>query len=234
MSMELTSSAHGQINWAPQRRMTLHAARRRSLLVKFLRFIFIFAAMAIVGIVTMYIVISTMQPEPVAPPTPVAVPAMQQGEQQMENAVFTGHDGSRRPYEVRAETAARLPEGAAEVTKLVNPVMVTDPTKEDSSEVKAQNGLYDATNQTLDLSGNVQLGTTNGYTYTTEKATIMIGEDKIVGDKPVTGIGPMGSINAQSYEIENGGEVLKFKGRVKTRISFGNDKKDKKEKKNEE
>ncbi|VAV95827.1 hypothetical protein MNBD_ALPHA06-994 [hydrothermal vent metagenome] len=231
MSMELTSPAHGQINWAPERHMTLHAARRRSILVKLLRFIFISAALAIVGIVAMYIVINARQPEPVIVSTPVISPEIKQGEQQMNDALFTGHDGSRRPYEVRAETAVRLPEGAAEVTKLVNPTMVTDPTKADSSKVKAEQGTYDATNQTLNLSGNVRLGTNNGYTYTTEQADIIIGEDRIVGNKPVTGIGPMGTINAQSYEIENGGEVLKFKGRVKTRISFG---KDKEEKKNEE
>ncbi|PHR62348.1 MAG: hypothetical protein COA47_04585 [Robiginitomaculum sp.] len=217
MTAETVSTFGTHMQWEPRRRMTLAAARRRSILVKWLRAGFSLSALSIIGVVMVYILISANQPAPVLPPPPVQV--VVEDEVRMIQPRFTGHDDTGRPYVVVADSAVNRGESESEgVTDLVAPKLDTDPTRDDNATVSADRGVYDATNKVLDLYDKVQLGTNSGYVYETDHARFLIGEDRIVGDEAVSGVGPMGSIEADSYEIIKGGERVVFRGRVRTRI----------------
>ncbi len=205
------------LEWESARRMTLDAARRRSGVVKLLRLTFILAAVLIVGVVIAYIIVSAQKPAPIPEPEPIVTQEPTENEVVITKPRFTGTDDAGRPYVVIAETAARRP-GSEDVTDLVGPQLDTDPDRDDNSRVTAQRGVYDAKNRILDLFEQVELGTPNGYIYATNHAKFLIGEDRIIGDEPVSGEGPMGKIAADSYEIANGGKIVYFRGNVKTRI----------------
>lgn len=207
--------------------MTLAAARRRSLLVRVLRFIFILIAIAIIGTVIAYIIASTNQPVPVLPQAQET--SVNEDEMVIVSPKFTGFDDSSRPYEVNADTATRQTNGA-DVTDLVNPSLNTDPNNNSGANITAKRGQYDATGRILTLDENVTLKTSAGFEYTTPNATILIGEDQISGNEGVEGVGQMGAIKADEFEIIDGGERIVFTGRVSTRINVGEQKtKNKKE-----
>jgi lipopolysaccharide export system protein LptC len=230
MSIEMTPDPQDQaMEWEPQRRMTLNAARRRSGVVKMLRITFILLAILIVGIVIAYIINSARQVEP-EPIVPVVTPgetdpiAGNEADDDvvMINPTFTGHDDAGRPYVVIANSAVRSQDGE-DITNLVFPQLDMNPDQEDGSKVKAEEGIYDAKNRVLDLHQKVHLDSPNGYTYDSSHARFLIAEDRIIGDEPVSGDGPMGTIRANSFEIANGGGNVYFRGNVKTKIRGAND-----------
>lgn len=217
--------------WEPQRRMTLDAARRRSGLIRVLRWGFIILSVLIVGIVIAYLIISARSaPVPDEPVTPAptettAMPATTEPAKPddlvIENVVFDGVDKNGHPYRVTADRAVRRtnPDGSSsEVTDLVNPKVETYPGSADNSIVTADKGVYDSVNKTLDLNNNVKLVTPDGYVYVTQHVHYEANDNHIAGDLPVRGIGAKGSIDADGFEILDGGNRVIFHGRVKTHI----------------
>lgn len=224
--------------WEPQRRMTLDAARRRSGMVKVLRWGFIILAVLIVGVVVAYLLISA-RPTPTPPVDPATQSQTQTGADTgtepgdggpdatqsndlvIENPVFEGVDKNGHPYKVTADRAIRRTNDdgtASDVTDLVNPQVETYPGNPDNSIVTAQKGVYDSKSKSLDLSDSVKLVTPDGYVYETEHVHYEIDENRIVGTLPVTGKGTQGSIDADGFEILDGGNRVIFHGKVKTHI----------------
>lgn len=212
--------------WAPQRRMTLDAARRRSFLVKILRFLFVSMAVLIVGVVVSYIVANSNNPAPDIPIFPVQV--VSEDEMLIRNPVFTGRDDSQSPFSLSADTALQQTGGSG-ITDLVNPELNTSPEKSGGANVTARHGKYDDTGRVLELTEEVTLTTDSGFEYTTPSATIQLSSDEISGNKGVQGEGPLGSIKSDEFKVVEGGERVYFTGRVVTRINVGTNKKDKKE-----
>lgn len=232
MSIEtMPENQERRAHWEPQRRMTLDAARRRSSMVKILRWGFIVLAVLIVGIVTAYIIISAKPPTPVQPVQPAqpaatdpANPATNPDKPDdltIENPVYQGTDKTGHPYVVKADLATRHTNAdgtPSDITDLVNPRLFGDPNDKGQSRVTAEKGVYDSKNKTLDLQGDVKLMTPNGYVYTTDHAQALIEDDRIWGTTKVVGEGPDGAISADGFEITNNGKTIRFKGKVKTRF----------------
>ncbi len=205
------------LSWEPRRQMTLEAARKRSAVIKLLRLSFLVFAAAIILVIAVYIAINVLRKQPPPAVAPVAV----DGEVRMINPRFSGRDSAGRPYVVIADTATRRPD-EPETTDLVNPRLDTAPGA-DSSQVKAKRGVYQADRKILSLFEDVVFNTPNGYEYKTQHARFFIDSDTIVGDKPVDGTGPMGSVRADSYEVIKGGERVMFTGNVITHIKSRSD-----------
>ncbi|PHS26926.1 MAG: LPS export ABC transporter periplasmic protein LptC [Robiginitomaculum sp.] len=214
-----TAQRQRELNWEPRRRMTLEAARKRRTVIRILRLSFLVLSAVIIAVVALYILINALRKEAPAPPPPENV----DGEVRMINPRFTGRDSAGRPYVVIADTATRRRD-EPDTTDLVNPRLDTAPGA-DSSQVTAKGGVYRANKKTLTLFDSVHFTTPNGYEYVTEHAKFYIDTDHIVGDKPVSGTGPMGSVRADAYEIINGGEKVIFSGKVVTKIKGRSDKK---------
>lgn len=205
-----------ELSWEPRRRMTLDAARKRSAVIRMLRLSFLIVSAIIIAVVVLFIVMNALRKEAPAPP-PLADT---DGEVRMINPRFSGRDSDGNPYVVIADTATRR-KNEPETTDLVNPRLDTAPGSE-SSQVTSNRGVYQANLKILDLYDSVHFTTPGGYDYKTEHAQFFIDTDTIVGDQPVKGAGPMGSVSADSYKIIDGGEKVTFTGNVITYIESRN------------
>jgi lipopolysaccharide export system protein LptC len=207
-----TARQKHDISWEPRRRMTLDAARKRSNMIRILRLSFLILSAVIIAVVALYILAHALNKETAPPPDVQST----DGEVRMINPRFSGRDGNGRPYVVIADTATRR-QDEPETTYLVNPRLDTEP-GEDSSQVTAKRGIYQANLKILNLYDDVVFSTPNGNTYKTGHAEFFIDTDMIVGDSPVKGTGPTGSVSADAYKIINGGEKVTFFGNVITNI----------------
>ncbi len=199
--------------WEPRRATTLTAARRRTAFIRMLRFALIGLTGLIVALVAVQILMRSLGVEEQAPVT-VGEDA------RMINPRFTGRDENGTPYVVTADAAIRRRGSDARVTELEAPQLDYDliTAGEEAEGVLARTGLFDADARTLDLNADVRFRTRSGYEFLAEHARIFLSEERVVGDSPVEGDGPLGTIRADGYEILDGGERVVFTGNVRTHI----------------
>lgn len=81
--------------------------------------------------------------------------------------------------------------------------------------VMATSGIYNRNTENLDLSGGIELNTSDGYRFKTESAWLNLQRGRVIGRTPIAGSGPAGTLSADRFEVQDGGDVLRFKGRVK-------------------
>lgn len=205
----LQPAHHG--NWEPRRALALDVARRRTAFVNWLRLAFMSGAIAIVVLLVVQLVLSSFGGERTGPETVSS-------EGRMTNPRFTGRDESLTPYAITADVAIRREGAAPGVTELVRPRLDYDFLAGDTSRVLAETGLYDLPNRTLDLFSSVNLNTPEGYSFASEHARIHLREERVTGEQPVEGTGPMGTIRADRYEIRDGGDHIVFEGNVRARL----------------
>jgi lipopolysaccharide export system protein LptC len=84
--------------------------------------------------------------------------------------------------------------------------------------VMASSGIYDRDRDRLDLNGGIELTTSDGYVFETPSATLNLDRGRVVGQEPIAGSGPSGTLSADRFEFEEGGQILHFKGRVKVTV----------------
>ena len=137
------------------------------------------------------------------------------------NPRFTGRDETGAPYVVTAETASRRSRGAGGLTDLTAPVLdygLLSTDGADPSQVLARAGVYDAEARVLELENAVRFATRSGYSFSTDRAAIHLGDARITGDADVEGSAPWGRIRAGGFEVTDGGERVVFTDGVRTRI----------------
>lgn len=210
----LQPTLHGR--WEPRRALTLSAARRRTTFVRVMRFGFM-AAIAVILAVLVFQLIAGNTGD--VGDAPEAVSA----DVRMINPRFTGRDENLTPYAVTADVAIRRRGEAAGLTELEAPRLDYNfiNAGNEFSSVLAETGTYDAANRVLDLFSNVNFATDTGYTFASNHARIHLSEERVTGNQPVEGTGPMGTIRADRYEIHQGGNRVIFDGNVHARITQG-------------
>ncbi|MCU0730150.1 MAG: hypothetical protein MUE84_01045 [Hyphomonas sp.] len=193
--------------WAPRRQLTLAQARRRTDRVRYLRYSLVGAAAVAIGLFVGHVVRSAL--------TQDVRPASVRDDEAvtMINPRFTGRDTNGEVFTITADAAQRrrAQEG---VVDLVNPVM-RDST---GAELKAPTGFYDRDKGVLELYEAVNITDSAGYSFISRGARLILGEDRVEGLSPLEGKGPLGDIQADSYEILDGGNRIVFEGNVKTVI----------------
>ena len=85
----------------------------------------------------------------------------------------------------------------------------------------AREGVYRRSAERLQLSGEIELTSSDGYRFETERARIDLAKGTVIGSRPVRGTGPAGDLEASRFEIREGGDVLRFGGRVKVTLQPG-------------
>ncbi len=128
-----------------------------------------------------------------------------------------GRTEQGKPYLVRAASAVRDNADTAKMT-LDKPVLLLGPGGPDWTTVRADRGVYREDTGMLDLHGQVTLDDFKGNHLVTEHALVDSKKNNVRGETHISGRGPLGSIEASSYSLENGGAYLHFAGRVKSRI----------------
>lgn len=137
----------------------------------------------------------------------------------MTNARYFGTDDEGQPYSVLAsgvrqraddQDTIELNEPAAEITRNDGKFL----------SAKAKEGLYNRGEQKLDLSGSVDVGEQDGFRFRTEKAFVNLEEGSASGSAPVTGEGPLGTMQAQDgFHLTDRGRTVQFKGKSRLVIN---------------
>jgi len=200
------NAAHTEMlaQWAPQRQMTLAQARRRSSFIGLLRMVFVAGAAISAGVIIGPIAATTLNG------------AGQQIDQlagdevvTMVNARFTGRNVVGDAYVITAEEARRR-RADSSVINLTNPRLVDDK----GTQVSAPVGVFYQNTEYLDLFQDVKVRDAEGYEFTTTAARVFVQDGRIEGLEPLSGNGPLGDVRADSYEIEDEGDRVIFRGNV--------------------
>lgn len=132
----------------------------------------------------------------------------------MQNARYFGTDDKGEPFSITAQSVKERPAP----DKLID---LTEPKAEmamkDGRRVNlhASTGVYDRTQEILDLAGEVDLIQQNGYEMHTSAARVVLKESTASGEAPVTGKGPMGEIAAAGFKARQSDNVIFFIGPAK-------------------
>ena len=136
----------------------------------------------------------------------------------MHNPRYVGETDAAEPYEVVAESAYLDPL-APERVHLEK--LTAEIEKRDGRDLRlvALEGVYHRDADKLELVGGIELSTSDGYRILTESARIDMDLGHVAGEQRITGSGPRGTLAADRFEIEDGGSLLHFRGRVEVTLT---------------
>jgi lipopolysaccharide export system protein LptC len=137
----------------------------------------------------------------------------QAGDLRMVNLRYTGYDKHGQPVTITSESARQRPGGKDDVVELQAPK--ADLTTQNGTwiAVTAETGMYQPTEQQLDLFGNVELFQDKGNSFRTDSAHVDIAKGTAEGNDAIEGNGPFGDMRAEGFRIEERGDVIRFLGR---------------------
>jgi lipopolysaccharide export system protein LptC len=188
---------------------------RRSRLIDVLRVALPLVALMLIALVVAWPQI--MRDSAIGVPSFLPGDADQPDMLRMDSPRYVGQTGGERPYEVIARSASLDPL-QANLVRLDQPE--ADITLGDDGEVHlvAQNGIYDRDTDKLVLHGGIEVVTSSGYHFITPSARVNLAQGRIRGWEPIEGAGPAGTLSANRFEIQNGGDLLRFDGRVRVTV----------------
>jgi lipopolysaccharide export system protein LptC len=194
-------------DWGPRRATSLKEARQRTALVHILRLVFTIGAVLSAGWLVGTVIESSLREHKAAAGTATVSVTVHAPR-------FDGFDDNDKPYTLTALTAQRRKDNLA-LVDLVNP-RLKDAT---STTVQAREGVWNAENEVLDLSGDVVMTDAAGYTFTSQKTRMYVKENRVEGQEPLNGHGAIGEVRADAYEVLDGGNRILLKGKVWTRFT---------------
>lgn len=183
---------HALQYWEPRRALTLDAARRHSVIVRRARYFLLGFAFLLVAMLVWYFINA---------PKPMTPTGNSEETVKMVNPVYKGRTSDSLPYRINADEAIRYFARPDEVN-LLNPVLNflrTEGAAE--SVIVAASGLYNNTDQVLELRQEVQLDTDNGYRCKTSHARVFVKGKRIEGDEPIECSGDFGAVSGNAFEI---------------------------------
>lgn len=136
---------------------------------------------------------------------------------QLDKPRFTGVLKDGRQFLITAASAERDPKDE-NVVRLVSPVLVRGYGQPNPSQATAKSGLYREAENTLLLTDDVQITSSDGYDFDAPRALINMKTGEVSGDAGIAGSGPKGSTQANSYSVTDKGDRVKLQGRVHTRL----------------
>ncbi len=201
------STAHAIAGWEPKRALSLRAARRRSQLVQGLRRFFVAGAGAAFASVFVFMALFAVQGG-------FAQSYYNQSEPyRMLSPRFTGRTERGGPYQLSAESAERQ-RGEMQPIQLIAPVYRT----ETGTIMLAPTGIYDEAGKKLTFNGEVLFSDRGGNRFSTPNMVVDLAAGTVSGNSGVTGAGPLGVMQAGSYELREGDRALVLRGGVRGQI----------------
>lgn len=133
-------------------------------------------------------------------------------EVRMVNPRFFGQDSRGRGFTLGAAEAVQ-DRRRPSVIRLEQPTLSLNTGGTRSSNVSAQDGVYDQEARTVALEGDVVMTDEgSGYRFESPSALVDTAAGVISGSDGITGVGPTGSVNATSYAIYDSGARIVFRG----------------------
>jgi len=203
----MTVTAHAGFDWEPKRALTLKRARRRSRLIAALRRIFVAGAGASFAAVFVFMALYAIEGGWNAERYSAAEPL------RMINPRFIGRSEKGGPYQLSAEMAER-PRGENAPIELIAPVYRT----EAGTIMLAPRGIYDEQAETVVFDGEVLFSDRGGNRFTTPNMIVDLAQGTLTGRGGVTGAGPLGVLQAESYELRDSDRALVLRGGVRGQI----------------
>ncbi len=195
--------------WEPRRALTLEQARRRTKLVVWLRRGLLAIAASGVGALAIFLVVYSVQREL------RSIQILREADQSdMINPQFSGRDKNGRAFTISAARAARRRDSES-IIAMEAPVLLDSR----QTRIDANAAIYDQDARRLSLSGNVVLSDAGGAVYRTTRAEILLDEERVIGNEPISGESETGALSGDAFEIEGGGERIILKGNVKARFN---------------
>lgn len=130
---------------------------------------------------------------------------------------YVGKTKTSEPYEVTASSAFLDPADPDRI-HLDRLQAVLERAGAKPVQLRADQGVYRRKEDALELDGDLELTFGEGYRFTTESAHVDFDLGHVAGVEPVQGEGPVGALVADSFDIEDGGRLLRFRGRVQVTI----------------
>lgn len=189
--------------WEPRRELTLRAARRRSRLVSGLRRFFVAGAGASFAAVFVFMALYAIEGGFNAGRYDTAEPL------RMINPRFVGRTDGGGPYQLSAELAER-PRGPNQPIEMIAPVYRT----EAGTIMLAPRGMYYEEQQRVVFDGEVLFSDRGGNRFTTPNMVVDLEAGTLEGRGGVTGAGPLGVLEADSYELRDTDRALVLRGNV--------------------
>lgn len=197
------------MSWSPRRMVQLDQAFRRSKRVFLLRRLFAAAALvAALGLVAAGL-FSALGRTGSTRERLVADDTIR-----MLNPRFTGRSTDGKLFIVTAEEAIRRNAEDSRI-ELKNPEVGNGV----DGQIRARTGVYDLDKRLVALKSGVELEDPQGNLFSTEEAIFRIDDNYARGDKPVKGSGPIGDVSADSFEIIDGGRLIKLRGNVRAIVA---------------
>lgn len=171
-----------------------------------------------VGLILLMVVWPQLRPDTDKFRIGVAKISLEQAESlSMLNPRFEGIDDKNQPFNVTADLATQET-GDSQIVDLDRPK--ADISMEDGTwlAVMAKAGRYDRTASTIDLNGEVVLFHDRGFEVQTPVAHVDLDAGVAVGDQPVRGQGPLGTIDSEGFRIEDRGARVFFTGQSRMTI----------------
>ncbi len=133
----------------------------------------------------------------------------------MLNPRYQGLDIHNRPFTITAEKAVQAGGNVVDLYAIN-----ADITLEHESwlALKAETGKLDMQNKQLDLFRDISMYYEGGYEMRTQEAHVDIQRGSAYGNVPVEGQGPLGTLKANAFEVQDRGARLIFNGAVKMKI----------------
>jgi lipopolysaccharide export system protein LptC len=200
------TTGHAIDFWEPRRAISLKAARRHSAVAALVRIVCLLCAAASLLLLAAPVVQSAFNPGRIA----YRVPAQSVT---ILNPRFEGRDSQNRPYVITADSARRRSDNPS-VVDLVNPRLQD----QSQSAVSASEGTFDRDSEVLDLVGDVVMNDAAGYDFRSDRARLLVRENRVEGRSVLRGEGPLGKMRANSYEVSDNGDRIVLSGQVWTQF----------------
>lgn len=146
--------------------------------------------------------------------------AGQPAQAQLIKPEFSGRDTKNRPFLITASRVVQdlsLKDPTSGVLHLEKPAaqMTIDAATQQSATLQALNGAYDPQAQTLQLDRDVVLHDGTGYVLRMQDLFVDMQAGSSKSLQPVSGEGPMGTLQAESLELQDKGAHIILHGRSK-------------------
>lgn len=137
--------------------------------------------------------------------------ASQTREVTLENSRFLGQDAEGRSFVVGFARATRDADTGR--YRLIGPALKLNLGGRKVTTLTADGGVYDEARKTVTIGPNVRIADGgSGLVLVTPEAVVDTNTGVVTGDKGVEGSGPLGTISASSYVIQDHGERVQFRG----------------------
>jgi len=140
------------------------------------------------------------------------------GDLKMVNPHYSGTDAKGRTFSVSAKEAFPDKPDPSEIRLSFLEANIRDEQGQDLL-ITADNGYYYPKREQLRLVGNIKVHSAEGYTAIGEQAEIDLANGTLTSQSKVAGEGPLGSLEADTMQVNQADKTVKFQGGVKMTIN---------------